>query len=335
MSDTAFYSCDFGTSSFRLRRVRANGEVAAERKEAVGVRDLYARRDPGDVDGRAGAFAAFLADQLRVLGAGDAGGGRPTVVVSGMASSSIGWRELPYAAVPFALDGETARTEVFGLDLGRGEPARVLLVSGLATADDVMRGEETELLGLFAGGRYAALAEDGLVILPGTHSKHVTLRGGRITGFHTYMTGEVFDTLARHTVLRASVEGDPAGDGGSGLARPANRTAFLVGVRTVAEMGLARSLFKVRARAVLGSADPAANRHFLSGLLVGAEAYDLRRTDEIRPILVAAPAETAEAYRTAFEALDLGPRLTLVPPEDVALAAVRGQAVLLSARSRS
>lgn len=333
MPDTAFYSCDFGTSSFRLRRVRANGDVADERREAVGVRDLYARRDPGDVDGRAAVFASFLAEQLRVLGAGEIAGS-PTVVVSGMASSSLGWRELPYAPVPFALDGRDARVETISLDLGRGE-ARVLLISGLATADDVMRGEETELLGLFAGGGYAAMAEDGLVILPGTHSKHVTLRGRRITGFHTYMTGEAFDTLSRHTVLRASVEGAPAGAGGGGLAWPANRTAFLEGVRTVAEMGLARSLFKVRARAVLGSSDPAANRHFLSGLLIGAEACDLRSRDEVRPVLLAAGPETFEAYRAAFEALGLGARLTIVPPGDVALSAVRGQAVLLSSGNRS
>jgi 2-dehydro-3-deoxygalactonokinase len=197
MSDTAFFSCDFGTSSFRLRKVRANGDVADERKEAVGVRDLYERCDPGDAEGRAAVFASFLADQLRVLGAGDAARGRPpVVVVSGMASSSIGWRELPYASVPFALDGADARTEAFGLDLGRGTAAQVILVSGLATTDDVMRGEETELLGLFAERRWAEVAEDGLVVLPGTHSKHVILEHGRATDFRTYMTGELFDALA-------------------------------------------------------------------------------------------------------------------------------------------
>jgi len=325
---TSFFGCDWGTSSFRLRRVLAGGAIAGERRQSAGVKDLFGRSDPKDSGARAAAFAAFLRDELRELASGHSWSAEgPPVVVSGMASSSIGWRELPYANVPFALDGSAARTETLPLDMGDGRAVRVVLVSGLATADDVMRGEETELLGLFAEGRFPEVAEGGLVVLPGTHSKHVVVERGRIADFRTYMTGELFDALGAHTVLRASV--GEAGGADGGLSLPENLAAFRDAVRLAAEHGLARVLFKVRSRGLLSSTGPAASRHALRGMLIGAELSDLAEQPAGRRILLASGPSTAEAYRLACEALDLGSRVARVPPEDVALAAVRGQGVLL------
>jgi 2-dehydro-3-deoxygalactonokinase len=327
--ETAFFGCDWGTSSFRLRRVLANGQVAGERRQAVGVKDLFGRADPADAKARAAVFAAFVRDELHALAASHPWHVHgPAVVVSGMASSSIGWRELPYARVPFALDGSSARTETLPLDMGSGQTTRVVLVSGLATADDVMRGEETELLGLFVEGHFADVAEDGLVVLPGTHSKHVVLEKGRVTGFRTYMTGELFDALSAHTVLKASLGDVETAD--AGVGHPENLAAFCEAVRLAAEHGLAGILFKIRSRSVLGSVPAASSRHALRGMLIGAELHDLAEQPPGRRILLAAGPSTADAYRLASEALDLGPRVTFVAADDMALAAVRGQRVLLA-----
>jgi 2-dehydro-3-deoxygalactonokinase len=175
-----------------------------------------------------------------------------------------------------------------------------------------MRGEETELMGLFARGRWADVAQDGLVVVPGTHSKHVVVQRHQVTDFRTYMTGELFDALAAHTVLAASVGGPVAAE--TPLSDPPNLTAFREAVQLSAEGGLARVLFKVRSRGLLLAADPASNRHGLRGMLIGAELSDL-----------------VETRRTTR----IGSRVAFVPPADVALAAVRGQEVLLSTRTRS
>ena len=117
------------------------------------------------------------------------------ILISGMASSSIGWRELPYACLPFPLDGSGARWQ----EIERVGEHRVFVFSGLAAESDVLRGEETEVLGLAAGGALAPFREQALLVLPGTHSKHVRIEAGSITGFSTYMTGELFEVHGLET----------------------------------------------------------------------------------------------------------------------------------------
>jgi 2-dehydro-3-deoxygalactonokinase len=191
-----------------------------------------------------------------------------------------------------------------------------------------MRGEETEILGLFADGRYSRIAEEGIVVLPGTHSKHVRLHGRQLTTFRTYLTGELFDVLSAHSLLRASVQsadGVPAAP----WSQPASQEAFIAGVQSAAATGLAGSLFQTRARTVLHSVSPAVNRWFLSGSLIGSEAAELSTAQSDLPILLAAAGPLSDAYRLAFATLGFAPRLTVVPPEEMAVASVRGHRTLL------
>ena len=322
-----FFSCDWGTSSFRLRRVNAaSGKVLAQHSEASGVRALLSICPADDPVQREKVFAAFLRSQLLALtndhpesldGA--------AVIISGMASSSVGWRELPYACVPVGLDGTGLVQESLDLTITDRAVVRVGLISGLRTDSDIIRGEETEIVGLFSACQYPVVAENGIVVLPGTHSKHVRLRGRQITGFRTYMTGELFDVLSTHSLLRASVA--PA-DGAS-LSQSEPRDAFVAGVRHASETGLPAALFQTRVRTVLQSVPPAANRWFLSGLLIGSETADLAAQGLDVPILLAAAEPLSTAYRLAFETLGLGRRLTVAPPEEMAVASVRGHQTLL------
>jgi 2-dehydro-3-deoxygalactonokinase len=289
----SFIACDWGTSRLRLRwrgpdggcRETASDEGAA-RLAALG----------GD---RAEAFAGALRRGLGRLGAPE---GLP-VVVSGMAGSSIGWRELPYARLPFALDGSGVLSE-------QVLPG-VHLVSGVRGVSDMMRGEETQALG-WAEQSGAALPAMATLVLPGTHSKHLRVESGAVTAIATFLTGELFEVLGRHSVLRHSIdaEADRQADSGDGDAG-----AFDEGVASSGRMALGAALFQVRVRQVLHGRPPAANRAFLSGLLIGAELRALPGDDT--PIVLAAGSSLRESYSRAAAGCGLGPRWSAIEVDDL------------------
>jgi 2-dehydro-3-deoxygalactonokinase len=320
-----FFSCDWGTSSFRLRQVRVStGQVLQERRDASGIRALSSAGQPGSQEARAAEFAAFLRGQLLSMVKQPRAANGALILISGMASSSVGWLELPYTALPVSLDGANLVRRSLTLPIDAQSSARVVLISGVCAPNDIMRGEETEILGLFADSQYSAIAENGVVLLPGTHSKHVRFEQRRITGFRTYMTGELFDVLATHSLLRASVQSAPDKQA---LSDRDSRLAFLTGVRESGTSGLAASLFQTRVRTVLHKVSPAVNRWFLSGLLIGAELADLR--EHPLPLLLAAAEPLGSVYLLALQTLGFEERLTVVPPDEMEFASTRGHQVLL------
>src|SRR5207247_10316291 len=123
------------------------------------------------------------------------------------------------------------------------------LSSGVATARDMMRGEETEIIGLMSDAKLAGLRERSLLVLPGSHSKHVWIEDQSVIDFRTFMTGELFEVLGRQSLLRASV--DAAGPTRSDSLSEPDRAAFQEGVSWAKAHGLAGGLFRVRTRAVL------------------------------------------------------------------------------------
>jgi 2-dehydro-3-deoxygalactonokinase len=185
----------------------------------------------------------------------------------GMIGSNIGWEEVAYADCPIGLDGLASRlhsTRIAG---------RVMrIVPGLACrraadgAPDIMRGEETDLFGLLCAGR---LPRDGMVALPGTHSKWVQIVDGRVEEFMTAMSGEIFDRLTAAGLL-ASIVGAPATPG------PAFHAGVDAGARGA--LGLGTLLFGARARVIRKelARDDAAS--YLRGLLIGAEIADVQAT---------------------------------------------------------
>jgi 2-dehydro-3-deoxygalactonokinase len=236
---------DWGTSSFRSW-LMSNGEVLAESRGGEGM--LHCAGGAG--------FAPVLRDHLARL---DAPEGAP-VLVCGMAGARQGWVEAPYLKVPTRLDA--LHEGAIRVDA----PGDIRILPGIAQAQtdrpDVMRGEETQLLGVTEPDF------TGLVCIPGTHSKWIRIEDGRIVEFSTYMTGELFSVIGQHTILTHAV----------GTAGPptADSQAFREGLsRASAEpSALTSSLFRLRAAQLLGfehSADGAAR---LSGLLIGTELAD-------------------------------------------------------------
>jgi len=306
---TRFISCDWGTSRLRLRLVEpAERRILVENATDEGIQPL-AREHP-DPQGRGEFLATVLERNLARLG-----DGMPSdlpVVISGMASSTLGWMSLPYARLPAPVDGHTLGF----VDLqSRGRPVRI--ISGLQDDSDVMRGEETELIGLFADPARLALAEDCTVVLPGSHSKHVRVRQARIVGFSTFLTGELYALLAQHSTL--STPGETVFDD----------AAFVAGVRASRTLGLSAALFQTRARTVLGHLPARHSRAFLSGVLIGAEVAALAGNSPARIVLAAAEA-FARPYALALR--ELVPTVDMVPvaAADLAMAVVMGQARILA-----
>ena len=231
---------DWGTSNRRAYLVDAAGTCLSERADDQGM--LAARPD------FAGSFA-------RLLAALDVAPDVP-VVASGMVGSAQGWREVPYLDIEVPLDALPDSLVCID-DPRAGRPC--LIVPGYAQRGahaDVMRGEETQLLGAVALGR-----RDGWFVLPGTHSKWVLLDDGVIRRIATFMTGELFAALSAHGTLAPLMAGDADDD-----------AAFVAGLDEARRGApLSNALFGVRARVVTGAMPAAHARSFVSGLLVGAE----------------------------------------------------------------
>ena len=199
------------------------------------------------------------------------------VILSGMVGSALGWQVVPYVDGAVALPelaGQLAPVAAAWLPVpvtaavsAPGPSSPVSIVPGYCVRNasgqpDVMRGEETQLLGAHCLGH-----SDGWFVLPGTHSKWVELRAGRVAQLRTYMTGELFDLLGHHGTLAAAAGAADA---------PWDGDAFALGVRAARSgAALSHQLFGCRARVVSGDMAGSSSRAYLSGLLIGTELHDV------------------------------------------------------------
>lgn len=244
-SAVEWVAVDWGTSNLRAWGIDSSGEISFSRSSPDGMSRLSREQYPSVLTG-------LLSDVHEPL----------DVLICGMAGARQGWLEAPYLDAPANLG--TLSKGAVAPDLP-GDQFAVSILPGVCQrqigAEDVMRGEETQLLGL------AALIPgfSGLAIMPGTHSKWAILEGTTLQRFSSAMTGELFELLRVHSVLRHSLGGELEGeerdigfDAGLalGLDKPERLTA---------------TLFKVRAGALLSGRSPAWCAGFLSGLLIGAE----------------------------------------------------------------
>lgn len=249
VGDGDWIAVDWGTTTMRAALVSGDGTVRATAPEGPGM--ALTRQ-------RGGAFEDVLSEAVApwlTTGSVD-------VLLCGMAGARTGWLEASYREVPAQLTGLLDAAVVPPTRDGR---LRVRIVPGLCAragqnvTPDVMRGEETQLLGLLTRTEHADVER---VCLPGTHSKWVDFNGATVTGFRTHMTGELNALLRDHSMLSGDLAGNNLDDG-----------AFDDAVRAALDAGGAvlPRLFAIRARGLLDGSDPAHARATLSGLLIGAE----------------------------------------------------------------
>ncbi len=230
---------DWGTSNVRAWAMSASAAVLAEAGSDQGMGKLS--RD---------GFEPALLDLIR-----DWTNGPATVIACGMVGSRQGWVEAPYARTPCPatpVGFVTAPTITPGLT--------VHVIPGIAQDQpaDVMRGEETQIAGFLALNPNW----DGVLCLPGTHTKWALVSAGEVISFQTFMTGEMFATLSTQTVLRHTV-GTEGWDDAAFIAALSDAIAK--------PERMAARLFSLRAEHLLHGLTPAIARARLSGLLIGAE----------------------------------------------------------------
>jgi 2-dehydro-3-deoxygalactonokinase len=254
---------DWGTTRFRAYLIAPSGSIAAKKETDQGILAVSAGGFPAVLQSAVAEWRAAHPDAA--------------VIAAGMVGSRQGWREVPYLSCPAGLAdiaGALVGIEADGLGMVR-------LVPGLTAKDadgipDVMRGEETQIVGAMAGlgpGSH-------VVVLPGTHSKWAVLEDERIVSFATYMTGELFSLLRSHSILGRLMR-DTRDD----------EAAFRRGLDTAARpaRNLLHHLFGVRTLGLFDEMPPPSLESYLSGLLIGTEiaaAIGAVGSDPPRSVLV-------------------------------------------------
>lgn len=288
---------DWGTSRFRAYLLDGSGSILQRQVSDAGVASIA----PGE----------FERTLLREIGAWLDAWPMANLIASGMAGSRQGWLQTRYLPCPVDLSKLGKELEL--KSLGR---RRVAFTAGLTRVGqdglpDVMRGEEVQVL-----GSLPQLGADGWCVLPGTHSKWVRVEAGAIVWFASFLSGELFDVLLRHSVLTRGEEGHPDTSG----------AAFLRGLEvasgtTPESGGLLKRLFSTRSLVARGQMSRPEAREYLSGLIIGSELREgLASLPGARPrrvLLIGSP-ELVARYSTAFE------RVGIEPVQGPADAAARG-----------
>ncbi len=306
-----FISCDWGTSNFRLRLVHTDSLVVlSEHTTHMGIKKRYQAFKAQDNRSQEQFFADYLLQQLDNL---ELGGEKDLVIIaSGMLSSSIGMQELPYSPLPLDFKGN----DLISKHITLNNSPDIILVSGAKTNADVMRGEETQAIGMSG---HLPQKGKGLLILPGTHSKHISFDDGMFNTFTTFMTGELFEVIGQHSILAASIE--------PGKWDISYRNVFLDGLRKGIENEQMASLFSIRATTLLHNTSAVQNYYFLSGLLIGGELAYLKERDEI--VYLAATGITNNLYQLALESVLPAERIRNFNTEVLEKALLLGQKKIL------
>lgn len=260
MTDTSrpdWIAVDWGTSNLRVWAMR--GDAAP---------DLLTDSNRGMSRLKPDQFATVLDEACASI---------PDVMgldamVCGMAGARDGWQEAPYLEAPLDL-ATLGSASALPPVTPAGLHARIL--PGVCQRgrwdDDVMRGEETQLLG------YCTMEPEfcGAVLLPGTHSKCAVLERGTLSRFSTAMTGELFEAISRHTVLARTLDNQQAQ---SAEQLEQQRLGQREGILRAVEAPelLTSLLFQVRSSPLLSGRDRYWAHGYLSGLLIGAEVSGKR-----------------------------------------------------------
>ncbi|HVL74501.1 MAG TPA: 2-dehydro-3-deoxygalactonokinase [Noviherbaspirillum sp.] len=287
---------DWGTSNRRAYVLDARGALLRRHEDAMGILSVE-----GDYRGSLQALLARLEVE------------RGEVLMSGMVGSRNGWHQVPYLSTSAPL---TALAEALFEVPDAPQGLRCRIVPGYSHVDsnglpDVMRGEETQLLGALALG--AEQGASGWFLLPGTHSKWANVDNGRIVEFFTYMTGELYALLTTHGTLARVAQADESVS-----------EAFAAGLQAARHGSFSHLAFCCRALVVTDAMPASHTTSWLSGLLIGSELYDiLRRVPSGMPqtVQVVGSPALARRYMAALELLGIPARTW--EPDEVYLAALR------------
>lgn len=285
---------DWGTSNLRVWAMAEDGRILGRAASDQGMGRLAP-------DAFEGALLDLVSPVLRE-------DHMMPVICCGMVGAKQGWQEATYRAVPCKppgmADAIQVRTDTARMDV------RILPGVSQDNPADVMRGEETQVAGLLQ----SLGAFDGVICMPGTHTKWVHVSAGEIVSFQTFMTGEMFALLSGSSVLRHSVS-----EGWDNAAFSEAVTDAMVRPEKVAGY-----LFRIRAEGLLRGMSSGTGRARLSGLLIGAELAAARPYWLGQPVALLGEGGMVDGYADALTAQSVD--LRRVPGEDITLAGLRAAA---------
>ncbi|MBT3069119.1 2-dehydro-3-deoxygalactonokinase [Rhodoferax sp. U11-2br] len=284
---------DWGTSSLRAFLLADAGQILQTRSTAQGLQAL-------PLPGAAGfekAFADIAGDWLTSWP-------QLPVVAGGMVGSAQGWKEAPYVRCPVDV-GALAKHSV-SVPSGLGMDVVIapgLLLDEADNAPDVIRGEEIQIAGALATN--PALAEAATLVMPGTHSKWVQITAGQITHFSSYMTGEIFSVLVKHSILGRLMT-EPVSEEPSSA-----QAAFAQGVEAARHSqpgDFTHQIFAARTLGLTQRLPQPVLKHYLSGLLIGHElvsglAKSAAKLQTQGPLLLIGEPSLCQRYAQAFAIL--------------------------------
>jgi 2-dehydro-3-deoxygalactonokinase len=280
---------DWGTSNLRVWFMGTDGLAFADARSDQGMGSL----SPDEFEPALLSLIAPYLSDLRIT----------PVICAGMVGARQGWREADYQAVPCGPPNAQTATLVFAND----PRITVKILHGVKQLSpaDVMRGEETQIAGALKG----YLDFDGVICLPGTHTKWVHVSAGEIVSFQTFMTGELFALLSESSVLRHSVNTDDW-----------DQAAFLAAISDAMSRphAMAAQLFGIRAGSLIADLIADTARARLSGLLIGMELAGARPYWLGQNVAIIGSTSVAEHYRSGLA--ELGVQAAVWDPVDMTLA---------------
>ena len=279
-----FIAIDWGTTNLRAFLINQNGQVQAQRDNDRGMLELNSSE-----------FEAVLSDLLDDWLTPDL-----PIYMAGMVGSRGGWQEVPYQQCPIKLSDLSEH--LYWLETSLPNPIAIvpgLQGVGVGGYDDVMRGEETQLIGAMDWLHTQGRTDDSPVFcLPGTHCKWAQIKNGSLTQFSTSISGELFAQLNNESSL---VKGLTKSD-------VFNKSAFNKGVLASQQSGgILHHLFSARSRFVCGDLAESDVRDYLSGVVIGHDVNDILSSLSTpnSPVIIIGSQALSERYALALQSRDL------------------------------
>ena len=242
--EISLIAADWGTSNLRVWGMDYQGNVINKITDGKGMSSL-----------KTSEFEPHLIDLIENWLPKE-GNAKCPIIICGMAGAKTGWKEAAYLKAPCPPVNKEKIIQIETED----QRISVNIIPGIMqkSPPDVMRGEETQISGYLSKNPNF----DGIICLPGTHTKWVHISAGEIVSFKTFMTGEIYQTLSKHSILKDSVKSDDF-----------DFTAFLEAFEHIYSNPalLSSKFFSLRATDLLENTSTKFLKSKLSGYLIGSE----------------------------------------------------------------
>ena len=242
--EISLIAADWGTSNLRVWGMDYQGNVINKITDGKGMSSL-----------KPSEFEPHLIDLIGNWLPKE-GNAKCPIIICGMAGAKTGWKEAVYLKAPCPPVNKEKIIQIETED----QRISVNIIPGIMqkSPPDVMRGEETQISGYLSKNPNF----DGIICLPGTHTKWVHISAGEIVSFKTFMTGEIYQTLSKHSILKDSVKSNDF-----------DFTAFLEAFEDIYSNPalISSKFFSLRAIDLLENTSTKFLKSKLSGYLIGSE----------------------------------------------------------------